>query len=44
MQDKRVFIKPLKQDLKPYQNLKLPKTAKDCMSFAGVVNYLSNVS
>ena len=39
--DKRVCIKPLKTRLEAIQKPKPPKTAKDCKSFAGVVNYLS---
>ena len=38
---KRVCIKLLRIRLKAIQKLKPPKTAKDYMSFAGVVNYFS---
>ena len=41
LQNRRVCVKPLRSKLAAIQNLKPPTTAKDCRSFAGMVNVVS---
>ena len=40
-QNKRVYIKPLRNSLEAIQRLQPPTTAKGCRSFLGMVNFLS---
>ena len=41
IENKKVSMKPLRSRLEAIQKLQLPKTPKGCISFAGVVNFLS---
>ena len=41
IENKKVCIKPLRNRLEAIQRLQLPRTPKECRSFAGVVNFLS---
>ena len=40
IQNRKVCVQPLRNRLEAIQNLQLPKTAKGCRSFAGMVNFL----
>ena len=44
MKDKRVCVKPLRNNLEAIQKLQPPTTAKGCRSFVGMVNFLSMFS
>ena len=39
--NKKVYVEPLRSRLEAIQKLQPPKTPKGCRSFAGVVNFLS---
>ena len=41
MENKKVYVKPLRSRLEAIQKLQPPKTPKGCRRFAGVVNFLS---
>ena len=41
IKDRRVCVKPLRNRLEVIQRLQPSTTAKDCRSFAGMVNFLS---
>ena len=41
IENKKVFVKPLRNRQEAIQELQPPKTPKGCRSFAGVVNFLS---
>ena len=41
IENKKVCVKPLRNDLEAIQKLQPPKTPRGCRSFAGVVNFLS---
>ena len=41
IENKKVYVKPLRSRLESIQKLQPPKTPKGCRSFAGVVNFLS---
>ena len=41
IQNRKVCVQPLRNRLEVIQKLQLPKTAKGCRSFAGMVNFLS---
>ena len=41
IENKKVFVKPLRSRGESIQKLQPPKTPKGCRSFAGVVNFLS---
>ena len=41
IENKKVFVKPLRTRLQAIQKLQPPKTPKGCRSFAGIVNFLS---
>ena len=41
IENKKVYVKPLRSRLEAIQRLQPPKTPKGCRSFAGVVNFLS---
>ena len=41
IQNRKVCVQPLRNRLEAIQKLQLPKTAKGCRSFAGMVNFLS---
>ena len=41
IENKKVYVKPLRNRLEAIQKLQPPKTPKGCRSFAGVVNFLS---
>ena len=41
IENKKVCVKPLRNRLEAIQKLQSPKTPKGCISFAGVVNFLS---
>ena len=41
IENKKVYVKPLRKRLEAIQKLQPPKTPKGCRSFAGVVNFLS---
>ena len=41
IKEKRVCVKPLCSRLEAIQNMKAPTTAKQCKSFAGMVNFVS---
>ena len=41
IKDRRVCVKPLRSRLEAIQKLKPPTTAKDCISFARMVNFVS---
>ena len=38
---KRVYVKPLRSRLEAIQKLKPPMNQKGCISFAGIVNFVS---
>ena len=40
IKDRRVCVKPLHIQLKPIQKIKPPTMAKECKSFAGMVNFV----
>ena len=41
IENKKVYVKPLRSRLEAIQKLQPPKTPKGCRSFVGVVNFLS---
>ena len=41
IKERRVCVRPLRNQLEAIQNLKPPTTQKGCRSFAGVVNFVS---
>ena len=41
IENKKVYVKPLRSRLEAIQKPQPPKTPKGCRSFAGVVNFLS---
>ena len=41
IKDKRIVVKPLHSQLEAIQKIKLPTMAKQCTSFAGMVNFVS---
>ena len=41
VKERRVYVKPLHSRLEVIQNMKAPTTAKQCKSFAGMVNFFS---
>ena len=41
IENKKVYVKPLRKRCEAIQRLQPPKTPKGCRSFAGVVNFLS---
>ena len=41
IQNKRVYVQPLRSGLEAIQKLQPPTTVKGCRSFAGMVNFLS---
>ena len=41
IKNRRVCVKPLHSQLEAKQKIKLPTTAKECKSFAGMVNFVS---
>ena len=41
IENKKVYMKPLRSRLETIQRLQPPKTPKGCRSFPGVVNFLS---
>ena len=41
IKDRRVCVKPLHSRLEALQKIKPPTTAKQCKSFAGMVNFVS---
>ena len=41
IENRRVCVKPLRNRLEAIQNLKPPTTAKDCRSFASMVDFVS---
>ena len=41
IENKKVFVQPLRKRLEAIQKLQPPKTPKGCRNFAGVVNFLS---
>ena len=43
IQNKKVFVQPLRNWLESIQKLQLPTTVKSCRSFAGMVNFLSMI-
>ena len=43
IQNKRVFVKPLRSRLEAIKKLQPPTTAKGCSSFEGMVNFSKHV-
>ena len=41
IKDRRVCVKPLHSQLEAIKKIKPPKMAKQCKSFAGMVNFVS---
>ena len=41
IKDRRVCVKPLHSQLEPIQKIKPPTMAKQCKSFAGMVDFVS---
>ena len=41
IENKKVYVKPLRNRLEAIQKLQPPKTPKGCRSFAGVITFLS---